>query len=85
MDLAVSTTPWKRSFLAAERGSSISASEAGRLMRVSRSCALLFRCEIMDSTAQIAATMPANTSSGMMSARPTKNAKATVHLSISDK
>ena len=64
--LAASRMPWKRSpFLAA--GSSISASDCGRLNRAKRSIARLFRFEIIDSTAQIPSTIPKNTRIGMMS------------------
>src|SRR5262245_33569287 len=75
--LAVSITPWKRSFFVA--GSSISASEAGRLNRSSRSEARLLRFEIIDNTDQTANTKAANTTSGITSATPT-NAKITLCL-----
>ena len=48
--LAVSNMPWKRSFFIF--GSSISASDAGRLSRSSRSCARLLRPDRYDSTDQ---------------------------------
>src|SRR5689334_20216035 len=67
--LAVSMTPAKRSFLFL--GSSISASDAGRLSRSRRSEARLLRLEISVRTAKMPATSPAKTSSGITSARPT--------------
>src|SRR5262249_25483789 len=50
---------------------SISTSEAGRLMRLKRSCARLFRWEISDSTDQTPKMNTANTRNGMMSVSPT--------------
>jgi hypothetical protein len=69
--LAVSMTPWNRSFFAC-KGLSISVSEAGRLIRASRSNALLLRWEIIDNIAHTPITIPRNTIRGMMSVRPTR-------------
>src|SRR5688572_18417619 len=45
----------------------MSTRDCGRLMRASRSTALLLRLEIMDKTAQMPATMPRNASTGATS------------------
>src|SRR5262249_53729370 len=65
-----SVSPWNLAPLPALVGSSISASDCGRLKRLSRSSAWLLRLEIMDRTAQIAATIPANTIMGIRSSMP---------------
>ena len=58
--------PWKRSFFA-PAGHSISASDGGRLDPLQPLLARLLRLEIIDSTAQMPATKPTNTSSGISS------------------
>src|SRR5262245_6812327 len=58
--------PWKRSFLCC-LGSSISASEAGRLKRSSRCAARLLRCDSIDSTPKTPNTKPPKTRIGIRS------------------
>src|SRR6516164_11705471 len=70
IDFTASASPWNLFPLPALAGSSMSANDCGLLKRDNRSSAWLLRLEIMDKNAQITATIPANTSKGIMSSKP---------------